>query len=201
MATSAEFNLGFQREVVGVTITEYYNCRTSANFPSCLALNRAYEEPPYPRCIQRAITWRRIISCMAPDLRPDYFLTNHSEASEEGYSNVTWRIGNLCIQIVAVTNAKLLSIDPAGPVFSSQFKSASYQPLKDDDLLQLRVIGHKNLCVLGLLLFNKYLEHAWSSTYHRFLDTEDTNQGCDRFRSHAILWQYTLKCVVYSRRC
>ena len=60
---------------------------------------------------------------------PDYILTNNKEAIEEGYSNVTWKIGNLCVQIVAVTNTKLLSVDPAGPVFATRFKSVSYQPL------------------------------------------------------------------------
>ena len=83
LATREEFNLGYQRRVVGVTITEYYNRPSLVTFPSSLSLNRSTEEPP--RCMHRAVTWRRIMSCMAPETRPDYFLTNRVEALEEGY--------------------------------------------------------------------------------------------------------------------
>ena len=114
LATRTEFNLGYQRKIVGVTVTEYYNRPSLVTFPVSLSLNRSTEEPPYPRCMQRAVTWRRIMSCMSPETRPDYFLTNREEALEEGYSNVTWKIGNLCVQVVAVTNAKLVSVNPCG---------------------------------------------------------------------------------------
>ena len=176
LASINEINLGYQRQVVGVTITEYYNRKSLPNFPYCLSLNRTCEEPPYPRCIQRAIPWRRIMSCMEPALRPDYYLTNNPEAAREGYSNVTWRIGNICVQVVAATNARLIGIDPAGSNVTATFKSPSYQQLADDDLLQLRIIGHKNLCVLGLLLLLKYLEHAWTTTYHRFVGEEHQSE-------------------------
>jgi hypothetical protein len=190
LATREEFNLGYQRRVVGVTITEYYNRPSLVTFPSSLSLNRSTEEPPYPRCMHRAVTWRRIMSCIAPETRPDYFLTNREEALEEGYSNVTWKIGNLCVQVVAVTNAKLLSVHPTGP----EFISAAYQPLNADDLLQLRVIGHKNLCILGLLLFVKYLDHAWNLTYHQFMGPEHSLQSSNQFRCHCVLAVHTQVC-------
>ena len=61
LATREEFNMGYQRRVVGVTITEYYNRPSLVTFPVSLSLNRSTEEPPYPRCMQRAVTWRRIM--------------------------------------------------------------------------------------------------------------------------------------------
>ena len=186
LASIDEINIGFQRQVVGVTITEYYNRKSLPNFPICLSLNRACEEPPYPRCIQRAIPWRRIMSCIEPALRPDYYLTNNPEAKREGYSNVTWRIGNICVQVVAATNARLISIDPAGPNVTPTFKSPPYQQLADDDLLQLRIIGHKNLCVLGLLLLLKYLDHAWTTTYHLFVGEEHYSETVNQLRMHAV---------------
>ena len=192
LATRDEINAGYHRRIVGVTVTEYYNRTALVTFPGSLTLNRSTEEPPYPRCMQRAVTWRRIMSCMAPEDRPDYFLTNREEALEEGYSNVTWKIGNLCVQVVAVTNAKSLSVQPNDQIFIS----AEYKPLSEDDLLQLRVIGHKNLCVLGLLLFLKYLDHAWNLTYHQFM-------GRNIFRKFltifvvTVSWLCTLKCAIY----
>ncbi len=89
LATLDELNQGYQRRVIGVTVTSYYNRSSLPTFPGSLSLNRTNEEPPYPRCIQRSITWRRIMSCLEPELRPDYFLTNRPEALIEGYSNVT----------------------------------------------------------------------------------------------------------------
>ena len=143
-----EINLGVQS--ISVTVTQYYNKKNLIAFPASLNLNRMQEEPPYPRCIQRAVTWRRIMSCLPPQQRPDYFIFNREEARDEGYSNVTWRIGNLCVQVVASANAKLTNLI-----------GGTLNKIKADDLLQLRVIGHKNLCVLGLwyrpwLLLTKY---------------------------------------------
>jgi hypothetical protein len=124
---------------------------------------------------------------LEPELSPDYYLKNHPEAAQEGYSNVTWRIGNICVQVVGVTNARLIGIDPAGPNSTALFKSPAYQHLKDDELLQLRVIGHKNLCVLGLLLLLKYLEHAWTTTYCLFEGEEHYSETVNQLRMHAVL--------------
>ena len=47
-------------------------------------MNRSTEEPPYPSCSQRGLTWRRVLSCLPPARRPDYFLNNKPKAEEYG---------------------------------------------------------------------------------------------------------------------
>jgi hypothetical protein len=178
-----EINLGIQGQAVGVTVTQYYNRKNLITFPLSLNLNRAQEEPPYPRCIQRAVTWRRIMSCMAPQQRPDYYLFNREEARDEGYSNVTWKIGNLCVQVVASANAKLTNLI-----------GGTLNHMKAEDLLQLRIIGHKNLCILGLLLLLRYLEHAWERTYQHFMSQEHGPQITNQFRSHCVLAVHVQVC-------
>ena len=91
---------------------------------------------------------------------------------------------------MASANAKLLNVKPTGP----DFVSDGYHPLKDDELVQLRVIGHKNLCVLGLLLFLKYLQHAWEFTYHEFMGPEHGPQISNQFRSHCVLAVHSQVC-------
>ena len=72
----------------------------------------------------------------------------------------------------------------------------SYYTIDQVDLLQLRVLGHKNLCILGLLLLLRYLEHAWIVTYSQFMGSMVMHGPplTNQFRSHCVLAVHSQVC-------
>ena len=89
------------------------------------------------------------------------------------------------MQVVASANAKLTNLI-----------GGTLNYMKADDLLQLRVIGHKNLRVLGLLLLLRYLEHAWERTYQHFMGPEHGPQISNQFRSNCVLAVHVQVCAL-----
>ena len=84
--------------------------------------------------------------------RSNYYLLNRLNAVDYNYSNLSYRLGNICLHILASSNFD----------FPEVFEWAV---LKDKVLLNARVLARANLCVLGLILAFIYLHEVWESTY------------------------------------
>ena len=156
------------------TLLDYFNKQSITSFPISLTLNRSTEEPPYPSCSQRGITWRRVLSCLPPASRPDYYLKQKPDAEDYGYSNESYKLGNLCVQIVGAANY----------VFPQQLDFVNFSP---KDYTKLRTVAHKNLCILGLLLFQAYLREAWNQTYSDFANPQYDEDVVNRYRGMCLL--------------
>ena len=149
-------------------------------------MNRSTEEPPYPSCSQRGITWRRVLSCLPPANRPDYFLKHKSDAEDHGYTNESYKLGNLFVQIV----------DSANFLFEQQLTFCNFSPV---EYTRLRFVAHKKLCILGLLLFQTYLREAWNSTYSEFANPRYYEDHPQQYRGMCLLRVNKHVCDLLSR--
>ena len=63
----------------------------------------------------------------------------------------------------------------------------------------LRTVAHKNLCILGLLLFQGYLREAWNSTYSEFANPQFDNDEPERYRGMCLLRVNQHVCVLLTK--
>ena len=56
----------------------------------------------------RGKVWRRVMSCMDESTRSNYYLLNRLIAVDYNYSNLSYRIGNICIHVLAVSNFEVV---------------------------------------------------------------------------------------------
>ena len=72
-------------------------------FSSNLHLNNKGEEPRLYMS-NRVKVWRRVMSWIDESTRSNYYLLNLLNAMDYNYSNLSDRIGNICIHVLAVSN-------------------------------------------------------------------------------------------------
>ena len=73
-------------------------------FPSNLHLNNKGEEPPRLSMSSRGKVWRRVMSCQDEISRANYYLSNRLNAFNYNYSNLSYRLGNICVHVLAVSD-------------------------------------------------------------------------------------------------
>ena len=73
-------------------------------FPSNLHLNNKGEEPPRLYMSSRGTVWRRVLSCMDESTRANYHLSNRVNELDYNYSNLSYRLGNICVHVLAVSD-------------------------------------------------------------------------------------------------
>jgi hypothetical protein len=89
---------------------------------------------------------------MDESTRPNYYLLNRLNAADFNYTNLSYQVGNLCVQVLAVSNFNFPEV-------------VDWAIIKQKTLLNARVLARANLCVLGLILAFIYLHDVWESTY------------------------------------
>jgi len=167
IATSLEINDAVSQSIIRVVE------RQSRLFPSNLHLNNKGDEPPRLFMSSRGIVWRRVMSCIEEHHRSTYYLLNRLNAVDFNYTNLSYRMGNLCIHVLAAANYVFPEV-------------TEWAVLKDKVLLNARVLARANLCVLGLVLAFIHLHEVWDSTYRNF-SSADNLEPADQFRYQAIL--------------
>ena len=172
MVTAEEVNLQYAAQKIPTVVKDYYFRQSLPSFPACLVLNRAQEEPPYPRCRFRGVTWRRILSCMNRQDRPDWYRKQNPQHS--GYSWESWRLGNLCIQVLSCANYNFNDYS----IFAS---------LDKERMGFAKILSTKNLCIMALLLLYLYLDEAWATTYQDIYTSIDSVTQQDIARAKAII--------------
>ncbi len=108
MIGDQEVNLKYNAQNIPAVVKDYYYRQSLPSFPDSLVLNRTQEEPPYPRCRSRGITWRRVLSVMNLRDRPDWYRKHNPQHSS--YNWESWRLGNLCVQVVSSANFILMTM-------------------------------------------------------------------------------------------
>ena len=170
--TTEEVNLQYAAQNIPTVVRDYYFRQSLPSFPACLVLNRAQEEPPYPRCRSRGVTWLRILSCMNRQDRPDWYRKQNPQHSS--YNWESWRLGNLCIQVMSCANY----------IFNDY---AMFADLDKERMVFARILATKNLCIMALLLLYRYLDEAWATTYQDIYTSIDPVTQQDMARAKAII--------------
>jgi hypothetical protein len=60
LLSNHEIEHAIKKNQLSRTVVDYYYRSSLPTFPSSLIMNRSTEEPPYPSCSQRGLTWRRV---------------------------------------------------------------------------------------------------------------------------------------------
>lgn len=167
-----EVNLQFNAQNIPAVVKDYYYRQSLPSFPDSLVLNRTQEEPPYPRCRSRGITWRRVLSVMNRRDRPDWYRKHNPQHSS--YNWESWRLGNLCVQVVSSANF----------IFNDY---AIFPSLDQERKEYARILSTKNLCIMALLLLYIYLEQAWDTTYQDIYVSIDSVAPQDMTRAKSII--------------